>query len=57
VIISQFPYVDAGSNTSTIALRVVRDVEQVSQCLGVLVLKTLYGDLALQVGGVLNLRQ
>jgi hypothetical protein len=56
--------VEAGSNTSTVALRVVGGSEKGTQCLEVYNWATLflgdinkYGDLALQVGGVSNLRQ
>jgi hypothetical protein len=54
--------VEAGSNTSTVALRAVGGYEKGTQCLGVLLGHTLpggykYGDLVLQVWGVSNLRQ
>jgi hypothetical protein len=54
--------VEAGSNTSTVALRVLRGDEKGTQCLGFyLGYPALggykYGDLALQVGEVSNLRQ
>jgi hypothetical protein len=53
---------EAGSNTSTVALRVVGGGEKGTQCLGLQLCYPLpggykYGDLALQVGGVSNLRQ
>jgi hypothetical protein len=54
--------VEAASNTSTVARRVVGGDEKGTQCLGVKPGHPVpggykYGDLALQVGGVLNLRQ
>jgi hypothetical protein len=54
--------VEEGSNTSTIALQVIGGDKEGTQCLGVLLgplvpKKHKYGDLALQVGGVSNLRQ
>jgi hypothetical protein len=54
--------VEEGSNTSIIALRVVRGDEKEAQCLGVKLSQTVpgeykYGDLVLQVEGVSNLRQ
>jgi hypothetical protein len=54
--------VEAGSNTSTVALRVVGDDEKRRQCLGVKLGHPVpggykYRDLALPVGEVLNLRQ
>jgi hypothetical protein len=54
--------VEAGSNTSTVTLRVVRGDEKGTKCLGVqlgypVTVGYKYGDLALQVGGVSNLRQ
>jgi hypothetical protein len=54
--------VEAGSNTSTIALRDVGGDEKENQCLGVKLGHPVpggyeYGDLALQVGEVSNLRQ
>jgi hypothetical protein len=54
--------VEARSNTSTVALRVVGGDEKGNQCLGVSPGHSVtggykYGDLALQVGGVSNLRQ
>jgi hypothetical protein len=53
--------VEAGSNTSTVALRVAGGDENCTQCLGVKPGHPLpggykYGDLALQVGEVSNLR-
>jgi hypothetical protein len=49
------------SNGSTVALRVVGGDEKGTQCLGynwaTLFLEDKYGDLALQVRGVWNLRQ
>jgi hypothetical protein len=51
---------EAGLNTSTVAMRIVGD-ERGTQCLGVYNWTTLllggniYGDLALHVGGVLDL--
>jgi hypothetical protein len=54
--------VEAGSNTSTLALRVAGGDEKGTQCLGVKLghpvpVEYKYWDLALQVGGVSNLRQ
>jgi hypothetical protein len=54
--------VEAGSNTSTVAQRVVEGDEKGTQCLGVKLGHPVpggykYGDLALQVGGVSNPRQ
>jgi hypothetical protein len=54
--------VEAGSNTTTVALRVVKGDEKGSQCLGIWLGHPVpggykYGDLALQVGGVSNPRQ
>jgi hypothetical protein len=54
--------VEAGSNTSTVALRVAGGDEKGTQCLEVKLGHHIpggykYGDLALQVGGVSNLRQ
>jgi hypothetical protein len=54
--------VKAASNNFTVALRVVGGDEKGTQCLGVLLGHPVpggykYGDLALQVGGVSNLRQ
>jgi hypothetical protein len=50
--------VEAGSNTSTVALRVVGGEEWETQCLGHHVPGGYkYGDLTLQVGGVSNLGQ
>jgi hypothetical protein len=54
--------VEAGSNSSTVALRVVGGDEKGTQCLGIQPGHPVpggykYGDLALQVGGVSNLRQ
>jgi hypothetical protein len=54
--------VEAGSNTSTVALRVVGDDEKRTQCLGVELDHPVpggykYGDLVLQAGGVSNLRE
>jgi hypothetical protein len=43
---------EANSNTSTVALRVVGDDEKGTQCLGVKVDHLETGDLALQVEGV-----
>jgi hypothetical protein len=59
---THFPRVEAGSNNSTVALRVVGDYEKGTQCLEVKLGHPLpggykYGDLALKVGGVSNLRQ
>jgi hypothetical protein len=56
------PRVKASSNTSTVALRVVGGNEKRTQCLGVSLGHLVpggykYGDLALQVGVVSNLRQ
>jgi hypothetical protein len=53
------PYVEAGSNTSTVALRVVGSDEKGTQCLGIKLGQPVpggytYGDLALQIGGVSN---
>jgi hypothetical protein len=53
--------VEAGSKTSTVALLVVGDDEKGTQCRGVYLGHPVpggykYGDLALQVGGVSNLR-
>jgi hypothetical protein len=58
---SQFLRAEAGSNTSTIALRVIGGDKKGVQCPGVKLGHTIpegyeYGDLALQVG-VSNLRQ
>jgi hypothetical protein len=55
-------HVEAGLNTSTVALRVVGGEEKGTQCLGVKLDHPIcgeykYGDLALQDEGVLNLRQ
>jgi hypothetical protein len=52
-ILGDWSCVEAGSNTSTVALRVVGGDEKGTQCLGVYK----YGDLALRVGGVSNLRK
>jgi hypothetical protein len=54
--------VEAVSNTTTVALRVVGVDEKGTQCLGVWLSHPVpggykYGDLALQVGAVSNLRQ
>jgi hypothetical protein len=54
--------VEAGSNTSIVALRVVGGDEEGTQCLGVKLGHPVpggykYGDLSLQIGGVSNLRQ
>jgi hypothetical protein len=54
--------VEAGLNTSTVALRVVGDDEKGTQCWGVYLGHPVtgghkYGDLALQVGGASNLMQ
>jgi hypothetical protein len=49
-------HVEAGSNTSTIALRVIGGDETGTQCNPVPG-RYKYGDLALEVGGVSNLRQ
>jgi hypothetical protein len=54
--------VEAGSNTSTVELRVGGGDESGTQCLGVYLGYPVpggykYGDLALQVGIVSNLRQ
>jgi hypothetical protein len=54
--------VEAGSNTSTVALRVVGGDEKKTQCLGVQLGYLVpggykYGDLALHVGGVSTLRE
>jgi hypothetical protein len=54
--------VEAGSNTSTVAQRVVEGDEKRTQCLGVKLSHLIpvgykCGDVALQVGGVSNLRQ
>jgi hypothetical protein len=54
--------VEAGSNTSTVALRVVGGDETGMQCLGAYLGHSVpggykYGDLALQIGGVSNLRR
>jgi hypothetical protein len=54
--------VEAGSNTSTVILRVVRGDEKGNQCVGLQLGHSVlglykYGDLTLQVGGVSNLRQ
>jgi hypothetical protein len=59
---SRFPRMEASSNTSTIALRVVGGDEKGIQFPGVKLGYPLpggceYRDLALQVGGVLSLRQ
>jgi hypothetical protein len=52
------PRLEMGSNTSTAALRVVGGDEKGTQCLGHPVRGGYkYGDLALQFGGVSNLRQ
>jgi hypothetical protein len=53
--------VEAGSNTSTVALQVVGGDEKGTKCLGVKLGYPVpggykYGDLALQVGRVSNLR-
>jgi hypothetical protein len=53
---------EAGSNTSTVALLVIGGDGKETQCLGVELGHALsggwkYEDLALQVGGVSNLRQ
>jgi hypothetical protein len=53
--------VEAGSNTSTVVLRVVGGDEKGTQCLGVQLGHPVpqgykYGDLAVQVKGVSNLR-
>jgi hypothetical protein len=55
-------HAEAGSNTSTVTLRVVGGDEEGTPCLGVQLGHHVpggykYGDLALQVGGVSNLRQ
>jgi hypothetical protein len=57
-----FPRKEADSNTSTVALRTVGSDENGAQYLGVKLGHPVpgrdkYGDLALQVGGVSNLRQ
>jgi hypothetical protein len=44
--------VEAGYNTSTVALRIVRDDKKGTQCRGYNWATLLLGDLALQVGGV-----
>jgi hypothetical protein len=54
--------VEAGSNTSTVALLVIGGDEKETQCLGVYLGHPVpggykYGDPALQVDGVSNLRQ
>jgi hypothetical protein len=54
--------VEAGSNTSTVALQVVEGDEKGTECLGVKLGHPVpggykYRDLALQVGGVSNMRQ
>jgi hypothetical protein len=54
--------VEAGSNTFTVVLQVVGGDEKATQYLGVYLGHPVpggykYGDLALQVGGVLNLKQ
>jgi hypothetical protein len=53
---------EVGSNTSTAALRVVGGDEKGTMCLGIKLGHPVpggykYGDLVLQVGGVLNMRQ
>jgi hypothetical protein len=53
---------EAGSNTSTVSLRVAGGDEKGTQCLGEYLGHPVlggdkHGDLALQVGGVSNLRQ
>jgi hypothetical protein len=53
---------EGGSNVSTVALRVVGGDEKGAQSLGLKLVHPVpggykYGDLALQVGGVSNLRQ
>jgi hypothetical protein len=48
---------EAGSNTTTVALRVVGGDEKGTQCLGVKLGHPVPGDLALQVSGVSDLRQ
>jgi hypothetical protein len=53
-------HMEAGSNTSTISLRVVggdgKELSAWEYNWATLFLGDIYGDLALQVGGVLNLR-
>jgi hypothetical protein len=54
--------VELGSNTSTVAPRVIGGDEKGTQCLGVQLGHPVpgeykYGDLIFQVGGVSNLRQ
>jgi hypothetical protein len=49
--------VEAGSNTSTVTLRVVGGDEKEPSARGIPLGGYKYGDLALQVGGVSNLRQ
>jgi hypothetical protein len=54
--------VEAGSNTSTVALRVIGGDEKRTQWLGIKLGHPvpggyIYGDLALQVGGASNLRE
>jgi hypothetical protein len=54
--------VEAGSNISTVALGVVEDGVKGTQCLGVKLGHLVtggykYGDLAIQAGGVSNLKQ
>jgi hypothetical protein len=56
------PFVEAGSSTSTVTVRVVGGNEKGTQCLGVSLGHPdpggyKYGDLALQVRGVSSLRQ
>jgi hypothetical protein len=52
---------ESGSNTATVSLQVVGGDEKGAQCLGIKPSRPIlrgykYGDLALQVGGVSNLR-
>jgi hypothetical protein len=56
------PSVEAVSNTSTVSLRVIRDEEKGTQCLGVQLGHPVpggykYADLILQLGEVSSLRQ
>jgi hypothetical protein len=60
--LSELPRVEACSNTSTVAQRVVGGDEKGTQCLGVQLGHPVsggykYGNLALQVWGVSNLRE
>jgi hypothetical protein len=57
-----FSHVEAGPNTSTVALRIVGGDQEGTQCLGLKLGHPVpeeykYEDLALQVGGVYNLRK